>query len=275
MSYNLVLNNLNVASQNNNIYKYNFLNGSFTVKEGAEMCVGNITIPYSWYNISASLNNNTFTITDWLGGLHTITLPNGFYQVADVNAYLENYFLNNGMYLVNASGQAVVYVYMAVNVNAYGNQILTYGVPNSLPTGFSLPTLSTWIGFPSTTTAPTVNILNNGFQTYLGFTTGSYGGGSTNKSFLSNTTPNATTVNSITVRCSLVSNNVSMPTDVLDSFPINGTFGANINYSPPFEKLIKLQQGTYSSLTVTFVDQNFNTIQMLDNNVAISLLLKN
>ena len=104
MSYNLILNTTNVASQNKNVYKYDFINGGFTVKEGATMCVGNITIPYSFFNISSSLNNNTFSFIDWLGNAHVITLPNGFYQVSDVNNFLENYFLNNGMYLVNPSG---------------------------------------------------------------------------------------------------------------------------------------------------------------------------
>ena len=94
MSYNLILNNTNVIGQNNNIYKFDFVNGSFNIKEGAEICISNITIPYSWYNISSALQNNIFTITDWLGGLHQVTLPNGYYTVADVNAYLQNYFLN-------------------------------------------------------------------------------------------------------------------------------------------------------------------------------------
>jgi hypothetical protein len=275
MSYNLILNNTNVASQNNNIYKFDFVNGSFSIKDDAEICISSVTIPYAWFNISSALNNNVFTITDWLGGLQTITLSNGFYTVADVNLFLQNYFLNNGMYLIDNNGLAVVYVYMATNTSAYANQILTYAVPTSLPAGWSLPTVSTWIGFPATTTAPTVNILNNGFQQFLGYTAGSYGGGSSDSSFLSNITPNATTVNSIIVRCSVVNNPVSMPSDVLDTIPINATFGANIDYTPAFQKFVKVSNGTYSTLTVTFVDQNFNTIQMLDNNVSISLLLKN
>jgi hypothetical protein len=275
MSYNLILNNTNVASQNNNIYKFDFVNGSFSIKDDAEICISSVTIPYAWFNITSALNNNVFTITDWLGGLQTITLSNGFYTVADVNLFLQNYFLNNGMYLIDNNGLAVVYVYMATNTSAYANQILTYAVPTSLPAGWSLPTVSTWIGFPATTTAPTVNILNNGFQQFLGYTAGSYGGGSSDSSFLSNITPNATTVNSIIVRCSVVNNPVSMPSDVLDTIPINATFGANIDYTPAFQKFVKVSNGTYSTLTVTFVDQNFNTIQMLDNNVAISLLLKN
>jgi hypothetical protein len=275
MSYNLILNSANVVGQNKNVYKYDFINGSFNIKENAEICIGNCTIPYSWFNISSSLNNNTFTIIDWLGNPHSIVLPNGFYQVSDINAYLQNYFLNNGMYLLDANGLAVVYVYMAVNQNSYANQILTYAVPTSLPTGWSLPTISTWIGFPATPIAPSVVILDNAFQTYLGFSAGSYGGGNTDKSFLSNITPNTTTVNSLIMRCSLVNNPVSMPTDVLDSIPINSTFGANINYTPSFQKFVKCSSGSYSSLIITLVDQDFNNIQMLDSNVSISLLLKN
>ena len=65
-----------------------------------------------------------------------------------------------------------------------------------------------------------------------------------------------------------------MPTDILDSFPINSTFGSNINYIPSYEKWVRVHHGTYSNLIITFVDQNYNNIQILDQNVIITLLLR-
>jgi hypothetical protein len=46
----------------------------------------------------------------------------------------------------------------------------------------------------------------------------------------SNITPVGSTVNSLVLRCSLVNNNISSATDVIDSFPINGTFGSKLNF---------------------------------------------
>jgi hypothetical protein len=45
-------------------------------------------------------------------------------------------------------------------------------VPSSLSSGFTAP--SNWVGFPSVSRTPTLEILNNNFGAFLGFTTGLY-----------------------------------------------------------------------------------------------------
>jgi hypothetical protein len=65
-----------------------------------------------------------------------------------------------------------------------------------------------------------------------------------------------------------------MPSDVLDGFPINTTFGSNITYAPSFEKFVRVRDGTYSSILFTICDQNFNAIQAKDPNVAITLFFR-
>jgi len=272
MSYNLILNNTNVSGNTNNTYTYKFINGAFEVKDTSQLCVSNITIPYSWYNISNQLNNNTFNFIDWLGTPHSIVIPNGFYTITDLNGYLDTYFLNNGMYLINDQNQAVVYLYLYQNTTYYANQLLLYAVPTSLPSGWSLG--DGWIGFPTVATAPILQVLDNNFQNYIGFTAGDYGGGNVDVSYLSNIVPNSTTVNSIVVACNIIKNDAGTPTNILDTFPITSQFGANINYDPKFQKFIKLNAGRYSSLSITFLDQNYNMLPMTDTNVCISLLLK-
>ena len=93
-------------------------------------------------------------------------------------------------------------------------------------------------------------------------------------SVLSSSTPNLTQVNSLTMRCSLVNNNVAMPTDILDSIPINTKFGSNINYAPNYEKWVKISSGTFNSFTISLSDQNLNPLYALDSNVSITLLIK-
>lgn len=276
MSYNLILNNSNVLGRNNTTYQFNFLNGSFNVTKDTKMCISEMTIPYAWFNITAVYQNNVFQIVDWLNNVYTITLQDGFYSVVDIQVIIEQFCITNGIYVVNDANQNVYYILLATNPVFYSNQIITFQFPytnvSQLPTDWSVP--SNFIGFPAVAKATAVTILNNNFQTYLGFTAGTYGGTPNSSNYLSNITPVGSIVNSVIVRCSLVSNNAGFPTDILDSFPINANFGTNINYQPTFEKWVKLTPGTYSSFTITLVDQNYNTIYSLDSNSTISLLIK-
>ena len=86
--------------------------------------------------------------------------------------------------------------------------------------------------------------------------------------------PVGSTVNSLVIRCSLVNNNVSSPTDIIDAFPINGTFGANLNYANQIEKWIKLSPGKYNNFIVSIVDQNLNDISILDSNLLINFIIR-
>jgi hypothetical protein len=71
---------------------------------------------------------------------------------------------------------------------------------------------------------PYVEILSNNFGKYLGFTTGIYGKDQiADYNVLSNIIPTATTVNTLLVKCSLVSNGCSNQSDILDAFGIGGT----------------------------------------------------
>lgn len=273
MSYNIILNSTNnIDRVNNSTYRYNFSNGNFKIGENSEICVSQIQIPYSWYNISSFYNNNQVQFIDWLGTTYTITFPDGFYTVQDLQNYMELFMINNGLYLVN-NGVNVYYFSMYTNQQYYKNQFLFYNVPTSLPTGYTQP--SNWVGYPATTTAPRFVVLNNNFTIYSGFNSGTYGGGATSSSVLSQRTPVGSNVNSLLISCNLVDNSVGFPSNILDTLQIDSQFGTNINYEPKFQKWVKIKAGTYNSLTIDFRDQNNNQINILDSNVTISLLLKN
>jgi hypothetical protein len=114
----------------------------------------------------------------------------------------------------------------------------------------------------------------NAFSSIIGFTQANYPTSfisAAAASYLSNTLLNATPVNSLTIRCSLCSNAVSFPSDILDSIPINGSYGANIVYNPSYEKSVSLRAGTYSNFQLYLCDQNNNLITALDSNLLITL----
>jgi hypothetical protein len=276
MSNTLVLNSTNITNQPN-IFQYNFLNGAFAVQEGSELCISGITIPYSWYNIQQQFYNNTtfeFTFTQAVTTTYTVVLPNGYYSVNSLNDFIQGFCVNNGLYLVDADGNNVYYLSLIYNVSTYSVQFLSFAVPTALPVGYTNPA---GLVFPAVASTPQLIISpTNNFGTIIGFTAGTYPPviQATNYSITSNTLPVGSPVNSIIVRCNLVSNNVISPSDILDSFQITGTFGSNLNYSPNFEKWIKIKSGRYASFIISFEDQNFNAIPILDSNVLITLLLR-
>ena len=171
-------------------------------------------------------------------------------------------------------GNNVYYLSVQYNTTYYANQILAYTVPTSLPAGFTQP--SNWVGYPTASRTPYIEILsNNTFGTFLGFSAGNYGINQTsNYSINSNITPVGSVVNSLVVRCSLVNNGISNNSDIIDSFPINGIFGSNLNFFNNIEKWIKLSQGRYNNFIVTIQDQNLNDINILDNNILMNFIIR-
>lgn len=279
MSFNLVLNSSNVVGNNNNTFQYNFSSNSFQIKEGYEMCLSSATIPYSWFNVSVLNNNNSFVFyfptASTTYNTYSITLPDGFYSATDIRFYLQQFCLANGLYLINSTGQNVYFINLEFNPTYYAVQLLTLLVPTSLPSGFTTP--SNWIGYPSISRTPYIEILsNNNFGKLIGFSAGNYGlNATTNQSLLSNITPNATPVNSLILRCNLVNNDATFPSDILESIPIsNVSFGSNINYQPSYERWIDLRNGIYANFTLSITDQNFNPVIIRDPNSLFTLLIR-
>jgi len=279
MAYNLVLNTNN--SITNNTYQYQFINGSLQILDEAEICISNLQIPYSWFNVSKAYNNQTFQIkfptSSSSGQTYTITLNEGFFTVTDINAYIQQFCITNGLYLINSLGQYVYYLVLLYNVNTYGVQLITTLVPRTLPSGYTTP--SNWVGFNTTSYCPQLIIPSTStFGKLIGYTAGTYPTTITaSASTLNNTIPVGSNVNSLIVRCSLVDNQVGVPTDILDTIniPSGATFGSNINYTPPALKWLRMSGGSQQFLRIVFMDQNFNALAMQDTNVCISILINN
>jgi len=283
MSNTLIINSSNVIGTTNSAYQFNFIQGSFVAKD-CEISVGSLTIPYSWYNISTFYSNKSFSLTfPYLATSTTlnIVLPDGFYTTVDINNYIQNQLIANGLYLINGSSY-VYHINLSVNTSYYSNQFVFSLVPTTLPVGYTQPPTGFWSatggnGLPTVSTTPYVVFpATNSIGSVLGFSAGTYPTApyTTNQSSLSNITPVGSTVNGIVMRCNIVDNNIVMPSDILDACPINATFGSNITYNPTFPKWIAVKNGTYNSLTITFQDQNLNTINIIDPNLLLSLLIR-
>jgi len=241
------------------------------------MSISQVTIPYSWFNVSPQWQNQQI-IFGWPSGGSvtntTLDIPTGFYSTSDLNSWLMQEQISLGAYLINPSGQYVFYASIVQNQTYYANQLIFSLIPTSLPSGWSQPT--GFAGYPTVSQTPRLVFpVSNSIGSNLGFTAGAYGTYTVATSILSNQTPIATNVNSLILHCNLASNPITMPSDILDSIPIeNVQFGSNINFSPSFQRWISIIDGTYNSLILTLTDENNTPIVAQDNNSLITLVLE-
>ena len=284
MSFILTLNSTNVSNTNTNTsFKYNFINGGFTCND-YEMCISSITLPYSFFNVSSYYNNKTFSLifpTAATTITYSITLPDGFYTITDINSYIQQQCVLNGAYLLDSSGNYVYFIKMVYDSTYYAVQLLYYSVPTSIGT-YTRPSTGLYstigTGLPTTAYTPQLVLASTGsIRTIMGFAAGTFPSTQTTTTgdALSTLTPIGSTVNSLLFQCSLVSNRCTTPSDILDSMPISGsTFGANITYNPSFEKFVSMSNGTFNEFTLTFRDQNLNEVYAKDPNVSITLIIR-
>lgn len=278
MTLNLIMNSSNVVSgSNNSRYRYTFIKPT-TILDEATMSVANITLPYSFFNITALNKNNSFRFhfpdSTSVNTGYDFLLQDGFYTVTDINAALQQFCIANGLYLINAEGNYVYYLTMLYNTTFYAVQIVAQFVPTSLPSGWSQP--SNWHGYNATSVTPFIVIIQEAFGDVIGFEQGYHPVNQyVQSSELSTKVPQGSIINSLVLRCNLVDNECGFPTDSLCAIPITTTFGSNINYTPPIQHDIRCVSGTYQAVEFYFSDQNLNPVYILDNNVSISILLKN
>ena len=280
MSYTLVLNSTNVVSgTSNNTYQYKFILGSLKLKN-YEMAITSFVLPYSWFNVTNLYNNKTISFTFPTGATTTtlnITLPEGFYTVADIQNYIYLQCIAAGLYLIDSSGNYVLYANIYSNSTYYANTINLSVVPTTLPVGWSYALSGTYSvvgGLPTVAATPSCSFAATGsLNILLGFNAGqTLASAGASYSTNSPNTPLGSNVNGVIVRCSIINNPVIVPSDVLDAISVNGaTFGANINYNPSFEMFVDVSDGYYNQFTITLVDQNLTTLVARDPNILLTL----
>ena len=289
----IVLNQTNIVNLNNgnNQLVYKFPNS--VLFSGTSIAVSSVSMYYSWFNISSSLQNNNFSYT-WTSGTTTttynVTIPNGVYEIADLNTFLQYIFIQNGTYLIDASGKNAYYGEFILNPTRYAVQINTYLVPTSLPTGFTQP--SNFVGFPTTSFNPVITIpskLNNILGFYANFVTPSNVNNAyvppANQSLiaknnngtiscLSTQAPNVQPNSSLYFAISNINNPFSLPSSIIYALVPTGAVGQLITERPPQFVWNRLIDGTYNELRMTFLGSDLQPIQINDPQMTIMLVIK-
>ena len=277
----IIINNTFVSSDNST-FTYKFPLGSQpTFEKGDKIALDSLSMYYSWPSITAANGNNTFQYvwpfnTSPAGPItNTVTIPDGFYTIADLNSYLQYVMISNTHYLLDASGNYVYYLNFSTNSVRYAVQLDVSPLPTSLGT-YTYPSGATWT-LSGTATYPQIIIpTTNSISKIIGFSAGTYPStttGTTTYSEISSFTPQVTPVSSVVVTCSLLNNRYSIPNNLLYSFAPNTTYGSQINIIPPSKTFVDMSGGKVSEFSITFLDQNFNKLKILDNNIVILITI--
>jgi hypothetical protein len=288
-------NNLVQDGQNNKLV-FRFPNS--TVLKDKFIAVSNISMFYSWFNITSSSNNHILTYT-WTAGAvtttYTITIPDGLYEISAINNYCQYTMIQNNTYWINSSNGDYIYPFeITLNTNRYAVQLNTYLVPSALPVGTSVP-----VGFPGWPTTPrnTVVTFPSAFNIIVGYTAGFASNANTNNtyipptpatestnyvakdglgtlSYLSNTSPQVQPNNNVLFSLSNINNPYTQPSSIIYSLNPNVGVGEQIYETPPNFMWNKLIDGTYSELRLTFLGNDLRPLIIKDPNMTILLTIR-
>jgi len=260
--------------------------------ENSLVAFAGCSVYYSWFNIATNLTNNIFTY-NWINGAgvkttYTVTIPDGLYEVATINQYLQFTFINNGHYLVNSSGQNVYYAQLTVNPSRYAVQIDTFLFPTALPVGWTNPAA---VPFPPQSFNPVITLPSN-INDILGYVAGFSTEQNLNNayippvsqyvsklangtlSYISTSAPNVQPNSSLLFSMSNVDNAYANPTSILYTLVPQVAVGEIITEKPPNFIWAKLINGTYNELRMTILGTNLQPIKINDPSMTIILAIK-
>jgi hypothetical protein len=287
----LVINQQNLIQdgQNNRLI-YKFPNSIYF--KNNSIAVSSVSMYYSWFNITASYQNNTFSYTWTSAGITTtyqVVMPDGLYEIAQINAYFQFVMITNGHYIIDSSGKFVYYAEMILNPTRYAVQLNTFLVPVALPATYTIPV--GFGGFPTIAQNPVLTIPPN-FNVIVGYVSGfqtnanvanayvppvsPYVSKLTNGtlSYISTTNPNVQPNSSIYFSMSNINNPYSIPSSIIYALVPQGAVGELIIERPPAFIWNKLIDGTYNELQLQFLGTNLTPIKLNDPQMTILLAIK-
>ena len=265
-----------VPGSNNNTLIYQF--PSSVNFDNHSVAVAQVNMFYSWTNINATpLNNNNFSYVYNTGAgnvTFNVTIPDGIYEITDLNNFLQYTFITNGTYLVNDVGSYVYYIEFLLNPTLYAVQINTYPQLTVLPAGWTNPS---GLGLGSATTNPTITLTAK-FNEILGFsagyTTPQPAVFNTIFSVLSSVAPQVQPNPSLFLTMNCIQNIYAIPSSIIYAItPVTAT-GTQIADRPYQYSWNKLLSGTYNQLRIQLLGTDLGGINILDPNMTIILLIQ-
>ena len=199
------------------------------------MALANLSIYYTWKNITSEYNNNKFKISA-LTWNDTFDLPDGSYSIEDIQDYFEFIIKKHETLTENPPIQ--------IYPNKIKNRIVF-----KIKTGYKLELLT-----PET-------------MKLLGSTKKDIDSDKNSKNV-----PKLESVEVVLVYCNLVKNDYQHTSKVLFSFVPNKQFGQLINISPHSLTMMNTVNTEFSFVEVWFTDQASKALEIEDN-VNLTLII--
>ena len=294
-----------------------------------EVALSSLYMYYSWENINAApLANNKFSfiwpaITEDGNGnaigpfgptKFDVVIPDGQYEIRDINTFLQNFCIDNDLYLKDtATGQFVYFLQIQINPTQYKIQFNSYSLPSDFasisaqytqpPNGFgsSITGVPAAGGFPGSTGGPFAPgwFFPSKFSEFVGQPDNKFypnqlptpydvfsptslpaalrpsGAFPTGSvSFLSTKTPQVNPNPVIYLQCSLINNPLANPTSFLAPVPGKTALGDLLIQEPPEFAFAQCSPGAPTSFTLRFTDVQGSPIKLLDPNITITLIFR-
>lgn len=295
----IVFNQSNITNDGTNselVYKFP---NSVELKD-KYIAVSSISMYYSWFNIIAEVYaNNIFTYT-WTTGLtdgdtvtYTVNIPNGLFEITDINNYIQFVCIQNGTYWTQ-NGNNVYPFEILVNPSRYAVQLNTYLLPSTLPIGATTP--PNFPGLPGIPIQCVVSFPSN-FNKIVGYQAGFISNNNLNNgyipptkpskaqnfvaklpngtlSYLSSQAPAVQPNSNVLFSISNVNNPYSIPSSIIYSLTPNVAVGAIINEVPPNFMWNRMIDGTYNELRLQLKGTNGDRLIIQDPQMTILLTIK-
>jgi len=280
----VILNSTNIVpNTNNSRLNYRF-NDAINLKKGDKISLASMSIYKSWFNVNANLYNNHLISYKWfnssgnLSDVFNITIPDGFYSITTLQLFLESEFFKRGHYLANVvSGLNEYFITLRANEVQYAIQLYISAVPNTLLDGTETKYIKTgtW-SLPSVATCPQLIVSSmSKIGALIGFSAGTYPPTTvtnSNYSVIGDIVPQINPISGILMKCSLVSNSIMNPSDILYQFSDSGIeFGGLINVDPNNLLYVNVSEGWVQQISIELVDQLLGPIHIKDPSMVIML----
>lgn len=274
--YPIIINQSNLVAGSTNTYQYNF--SSNVDMTNIDIGLSSTSLWFSWPNITQAKANNQFSIIHpTFAGTTTLnlTIPDGGYNIVDLNYYLRYYLITQGYYIQNtASGDQTVYAEFRVNPSIYAVEFVSYPVPTSLPVGY---TSGPSITFPAVSTGTQLLFTQAAFGTLIGFAAGTFPpvAPSTITATASTVTPQVSDVQNVLLTLDSANNPFAPNSKIIHSItPAGVNYGQLITSTPPEISWVPNQSGWRQSITIQLTDQQLRPLYMVDTDITIKLLIR-
>jgi hypothetical protein len=259
-----------------------------------EIAIQSVNMYYSWTNINGTtLRNNSYAFS-WpdVAGVYQviITMPDGIYEIRDINAYMQFVMIQNGWYVSTPLGN-VFFAEWLVNPTEYAIQLNTYPVWTAEQIALAggvigTPSSASGIGWGTPdNTCPIISMFSfldpnqtplSNFYNIIGYSPTFYStvGATENQSFLSIVAPQVQPNPIIYLSLSNIENKYANPGTIIGSVSPSVAFGELISEVPPQFAWNKLLPGTYNNLRLALLGSDFRAIDLLDGNMTIVLVIR-